>query len=208
MVLDEFELNLCAAALGLDHLAGFDLLTPDEKDMPEAGKVREHLAEEGILESADSSLHLSALAQYMFRIMSAPDAWFLCRNEENHSIRRIYVLDADWLCADQKDGTVGLQLLPVLHFALGALADFLDCVQQPADPEAALSWTEPLVHFEGKSGASELKFDISREGTVRIPAAEQEQLLPYSVDACVNRVSMWLLTGLRESRKEEEEEEQ
>lgn len=123
--LTEFELRMCAAVLGYERLEGFD---EDDREIiePDVEITRQRLIEKHIVEKKDDDYQLTALSQFMIRLMGEADAWLGVWNKEQDLTRRIYVKGADYLCVDEKENELTFLLLPILPFAIGAYADALE----------------------------------------------------------------------------------
>ena len=169
--LSEFEWKLCALALGYDRLLGFPEydLNLDEGDRDE---VRKSLLEKNMLEEKEGNYQFTPLCQYFFRIMHEADAWIMVEKEENHFVRRIYVKGADYLSVEGQEQEISLLLLPLLPLAVGAIAD-------------AVGEDTGDVRITGCSGSSTLELT-------------PEKLKEYSIQDCVNFITVWLLKGLGE----------
>lgn len=205
MWLTKNDLILCATARGAGILQGFDLTLPSDPEA-EMESALPRLIDQGMLEpitGGDFELRFSPLGQLMIDLISKPWIWMQIDNQKSGVLRRIYIRDAFYLCVDEVSGDLNLLLLPSIPLLIGAYAEALEGIRSPVwqgSPDELQNSTDlvPYLQIMGFRCGKELLMSVCDDGRSCTICSGNTDYQVYTEETLTNKLSMWLLQGLKE----------
>ncbi len=159
-----------------------------EEDEEWGDHVKQHLIAEGMLEKGEEKFIFSPYAQRIMDILVRPDVWLSFNNSGVDYRRLIYVKGIDYLYMDIGDEVI-LDLLPTLPYAVGAYALVL---------EKGKGENNENIHVFGQSYSHELSIDTCGDEMMSILRDGDKADEPFKEEDCVNQITEWILTNLKE----------
>ena len=133
MKLSKKAIELCRMKLGNRGICGFEYMQDISLyDISEESAKRDFykLMESGMIDCSGDKIHISALGQHIFNMMSEPEQYVMLENTVNCICARLYIRNCYYLCviedkkieSDEEYDKYTFELLPRLDLVVGLFA--------------------------------------------------------------------------------------
>ena len=153
-------IQLCQMKFGKGRFYGFEQM--DEADLEhiseeDAKQDFNELIQNGIIDTSNDSIHISALGQHIFNMMLEPEQYIILDNKASNVCIRVYIRNTYYLCiienkkvkTDYDYDRYILELLPTLELVIGAFTYALQ--------DNDVKQTQQDIRIEGKAWKKDRK---------------------------------------------------
>ena len=202
MLLKKTDLLMCLYAREhADHMGLADVRPNTDEDEKHAIKAR--LTEAGLLEhdlQTTQKYHFSAYAQVILDTIGTPDAWVDVENLKQGIRRWLFMKEAFYICVEEKEENVQVDMLPLLPLLIGGYASLLkDLRDNTYGQVEADQWNEDarLVNVQICSLHDKLVLEIDQQGVARQSDGGNISFWQHSQESCTNAITMRMLHALQ-----------
>ena len=192
------ELLACMYADDREVLTGFDMTQYGDVPFDE-NEVNGNLVEEELFEKEgeDGKYGLSSFGAFCMNVISNPDVWLVIKNSQQELTRRIFIRDEYYLYLDEVEDRIIGDVLPSLPIVFGGCAKMLEI--SDSEEEGI------IVEGFGKSGDTDILFDIYSDNTYVLTIADETKQSKYNETDLLNTIIQWIISGLKDIEETEEE---
>lgn len=206
MLLKKQELLTCLYARGYENIMCFEELQPD-KDEQTRQNFKACLMEQKLLEQDPQNqegYRFSAVAQVILDTIGKPDVWLEVIHLKKGIRRGLFLRDAFYVCVEEMEENVTIDLLPSLPIFIGGYASLLKDIRgNDTGKTEPVSWGHSiqLVKVCIYGSGEKLMMEIDEHGVTRETGAEGVAFSQHSQESCTNAITMWVLNALRKMKE-------
>lgn len=206
MLLKKKELLICLCARGYENAVAAEETLPD-MDEQSRQSLKTALAGLGLLESdpqVEGGYRFSAFGQVILDTIGKPDVLLEADHLKRNIRRSLYLRDAFYVCVEEMDEDVMIDLLPSLPIFIGGYASLLKELRGAAAGEATQAdWKQDdqLIRVSIGAAGKTVVMEIDEHGVTRQTDADGVTFKRHTQESGTNAITMWMLNALKQIKE-------